>query len=291
MSRELPEWIGKTDDTPIPARVKERIARKAADTCQHCKRTVGPHLCARFDHVNDHPCSVLGCTAMARGNADGSFLCGKHYQRWVKYGSTDLPIRVKSPDGKCTASGCENAIRSANSAFCETHYYRLRRGSKAGLSPINKSCEQCSATLSANQSRFCSHLCTTRHGRGTPNSRVCVICGTEFATWERAAVCSASCRIALQRGNGHKRRAKIRGLPREIFSSDEIFARDKWVCQLCGKKTNRRVHSRHHNAPSLDHIVPIKHGGGHTRANTQCAHLICNIRKQGRIRGQMRLFG
>ena len=49
--RSVPEWIGGTDDTPIPARVKERIARKAEDTCQQCKRIVGPHLAARFDHI------------------------------------------------------------------------------------------------------------------------------------------------------------------------------------------------------------------------------------------------
>lgn len=51
MPRAVDEWIGRTDNTPIPARVKERIARKAEDTCQQCKRIVGPHLAARFDHI------------------------------------------------------------------------------------------------------------------------------------------------------------------------------------------------------------------------------------------------
>lgn len=51
MPRSVEEWIGRTDNTPIPARVKERIARRAEDKCQHCKRTVGPHLAAQFDHV------------------------------------------------------------------------------------------------------------------------------------------------------------------------------------------------------------------------------------------------
>jgi 5-methylcytosine-specific restriction endonuclease McrA len=31
--------------------VKDRIARKAGDVCQHCKRTVGGRLSPRFDHV------------------------------------------------------------------------------------------------------------------------------------------------------------------------------------------------------------------------------------------------
>lgn len=51
MPREVPEWIGKTADTPIPDRVKERIARECDDRCQKCRRPVGPKLPARFDHV------------------------------------------------------------------------------------------------------------------------------------------------------------------------------------------------------------------------------------------------
>lgn len=51
MSRSVPEWIGKTDDTPIPDRVKERISRGAEDTCLRCNRKLGGKLQARFDHV------------------------------------------------------------------------------------------------------------------------------------------------------------------------------------------------------------------------------------------------
>lgn len=49
--RAVEEWHGKTDDTAAPPRVKERIARKAEDACQHCKRPVRPPLRAEFDHV------------------------------------------------------------------------------------------------------------------------------------------------------------------------------------------------------------------------------------------------
>lgn len=85
------------------------------------------------------------------------------------------------------------------------------------------------------------------------------------------------------RGNEHARRAKIRRAPYEIFSRIEIFERDNYVCQLCGEAVERNVHPRHPKAPSLDHIIPIKHGGAHTRENTQCTHLMCNCIKQGRL--------
>lgn len=51
MSRAVPEWIGKTDDTSIPAAVKERIARKANDVCLKCTRKIAGKLRAEFDHA------------------------------------------------------------------------------------------------------------------------------------------------------------------------------------------------------------------------------------------------
>lgn len=49
--RAQPEWRGKTDDTAIPPRVQERVARKAGDRCQKCTREVGGKLRAEIDHI------------------------------------------------------------------------------------------------------------------------------------------------------------------------------------------------------------------------------------------------
>ena len=53
MSREVPEWIGRTDDTPIPDRVKDRVARRAGDHCQNpaCKRKIAGKLRGEVDHI------------------------------------------------------------------------------------------------------------------------------------------------------------------------------------------------------------------------------------------------
>jgi len=52
MPRSCPEWIAKHDDQAIPGSVKDRIALKAEDYCQSCKRKVGQGgLRAEFDHV------------------------------------------------------------------------------------------------------------------------------------------------------------------------------------------------------------------------------------------------
>jgi 5-methylcytosine-specific restriction protein A len=51
MSRSVSEWIAKHDDTPIPPRVRDRVARKADDCCQQCRRPIVGKLRAEFDHI------------------------------------------------------------------------------------------------------------------------------------------------------------------------------------------------------------------------------------------------
>lgn len=51
MSRELPEWIGKNDDTPIPPRVKVRIFEKASGVCAICTLRIGGKLLPAYDHI------------------------------------------------------------------------------------------------------------------------------------------------------------------------------------------------------------------------------------------------
>ena len=45
---------------------------------------------------------------------------------------------------------------------------------------------------------------------------------------------------------------------------------------------NARVHFPDPQCATLDHVVPIARGGGHTRANVQAAHLGCNLKKGNR---------
>lgn len=49
--RSLPEWIGKTDDTPIPPRVRIRIFEKCAGQCVVCGNRIGGALSPAYDHI------------------------------------------------------------------------------------------------------------------------------------------------------------------------------------------------------------------------------------------------
>jgi 5-methylcytosine-specific restriction endonuclease McrA len=93
-------------------------------------------------------------------------------------------------------------------------------------------------------------------------------------------------------GNKWRKIARNRGVDYEPVNRIKVFDRDGWKCQICGKSAPRKWLNTHRpNAPELDHRKPISKGGGHTYANTQCAHRSCNIAKSNkRELGQLPLY-
>ena len=61
--------------------------------------------------------------------------------------------------------------------------------------------------------------------------------------------------------------------PERKLTRLEIFSRDKYTCQYCGKETRQLT---------LDHVVPRYRGGEHTWENVVSACVPCNRRKAGR---------
>ena len=68
--------------------------------------------------------------------------------------------------------------------------------------------------------------------------------------------------------------------PRVKLSRREVFARDRHICQYCG----RQAHDM-----TLDHVVPRHRGGGHTWENLVTACKPCNHRKGGKTLEEARL--
>jgi 5-methylcytosine-specific restriction endonuclease McrA len=76
---------------------------------------------------------------------------------------------------------------------------------------------------------------------------------------------------------------KIRSQQRVVkFSRSNIFARDKYTCQYCG---------RHFRAEELtfDHVVPIAKGGKKNWTNIVTACIRCNNLKSGRTPEEARM--
>ena len=61
--------------------------------------------------------------------------------------------------------------------------------------------------------------------------------------------------------------------PRRKLTRLEVFNRDQYTCQYCGKGTRQLT---------LDHVIPRYRGGEHTWENVVSACILCNHRKAGR---------
>lgn len=91
-------------------------------------------------------------------------------------------------------------------------------------------------------------------------------------------------RRALVRSGKEKRRRALSGVDVQRVRHDLVADRDGWRCSICGGIVTR-------DTWSLDHLVPLSQGGGHTYANIVLAHRSCNSRRgSGRLPSQAVLF-
>ena len=117
------------------------------------------------------------------------------------------------------------------------------------------------------------------------------------ANYEPLHVCSTKRAVGLLvtgkaelmvNGRGHIRTARLtypapsvirlehmikRPRPRVKLSKREIFRRDNYTCQYCGRQTQHLT---------IDHVIPRNKGGGHEWDNLVAACPPCNRRKGGR---------
>jgi 5-methylcytosine-specific restriction endonuclease McrA len=88
-----------------------------------------------------------------------------------------------------------------------------------------------------------------------------------------------------KRAGDYRRRARIENATVEKFSAQDVYDRDGWTCGICHEPVEPALKYPAPLSVSLDHIVPVSLGGEHSRANTRCAHLVCNMRR-GAARGE-----
>ena len=113
-------------------------------------------------------------------------------------------------------------------------------------------------------------------------------------TADHNGVCSAECKKEKTkrqlreahrgRRDGHRHRAKKYGCEYDpTVKLDKLIERDGLRCAICGQMCDPNDHSWSKYSgpmyPSIDHIIPMSKGGGHTWDNVQVAHIICNSEK------------
>ncbi|OPC85354.1 hypothetical protein B4N89_27845 [Embleya scabrispora] len=101
---------------------------------------------------------------------------------------------------------------------------------------------------------------------------------------ERQAEMPARQRYAAQyKAYDSARRLTLKAARVEVFEPREIFERDAWTCGICGEPVDPAIAWPSGRSASLDHVIPLSGGGEHSRRNTRCTHLACNLAKGSRL--------
>lgn len=143
--------------------------------------------------------------------------------------------------------------------------------------------------------------------RKLDKSYFCKECGEEYTprqyvldaglrTYSNPGYCSAECRRkgnnriihqshkAHKIGENHRRRARKYGCDYDsTVTLPKLIERNGLQCAICGKLCDQNDHGwtkyMGPMSPTIDHIIPMSKGGGHTWDNVQVAHAICNSYK------------
>lgn len=212
----------------------------------------------------------------------------------------------------CCIDGCNELASRISSRMCERHYYQIRRTGKATadfLKGAYESCVYCGSRT--NRNKYCSARCQARHIRKLPASIRCKNCQSEFTPINGKVCCSDRCAleherrlaresykikmrcnplyVAKVRSNEYKRKARKKNAFVEEVDRLVVMLRDKWICHLCGEKIPKDAKWPDRKFGTLDHVMPLNHGGLHSYANIKAAHLTCNCSKNDKIIGQLGL--
>jgi hypothetical protein len=108
--------------------------------------------------------------------------------------------------------------------------------------------------------------------------------------YERQVVTGMSRKRALSRARRLRHAQTWDGI-----EDEEILERDGWRCQIPGCKRRpirQDLKYPHPRSKSIDHIVPLSHGGDDVAVNKRAAHLGCNIARGNKSGAeQLMLFG
>lgn len=179
-----------------------------------------------------------------------------------------------------------------------------------------RTCPECSGEVTGHPARrYCSDLCKHRaawakRGQGRryrdyldkrnakyipvadpwaanrTQSAVCIAPGCEVEPLA-LSMCRSHYRLARGEygtGGQHERRARRYGVEYVPgIRRSAVGERDGWLCGICGGPVDRALSFPDLGSQSLDHVVPMILGGGHTWENVQLAHFGCNLTKGYRV--------
>lgn len=217
--------------------------------------------------------------------------------------------------GKCRVA--LNRCRQCNapcdltycSDTCKNRYAWRKRQARIGDdSPRIGECRWCWKPLQPGLSKSCSPECAQKLNSHVKTHQVwdrchiptCLQClemcpmspGRYFANGRRCQRCAdAAMRRSKVDQNAHKNNAR-RDAGKLALTVADIAQRDGNRCHLCRKPIDLDISGRHAEGPTIDHLIPVSHGGrSDDPANLALAHRLCNMSRGNRGPAQLRLVG
>lgn len=220
--------------------------------------------------------------------------CGKYRRCHYRTPLDKLPPRRQHYG----CAGCGNKFKQPQwQEFCSRECQGRNAASKRFQQTLTKQCLGCGQSFTTTNPKRsdCTKACLqwrlAHPGVLRVLDRECDYCRTPFtAAHARQKYCRLECcRQTHRQRRQHRKNQRFI----EDVSTEVVAQRDKWRCQLCDQKVNPALQWPHPLSKSLDHIIPISCGGEHSYANTQLAHLVCNIRKRDKTQRatQLALIG
>jgi len=118
----------------------------------------------------------------------------------------------------------------------------------------------------------------------------CSGCGIQFQRRNQNDRCS-SC-AAMARSESESRRRTVIARGDNSIGWRSVGERDGWKCHLCGKAVLTVAGTaKQPMGATVDHLIPIAHGGEHVWSNVGLAHRACNVSRGARGAAQLRLVG
>lgn len=188
-------------------------------------------------------------------------ICGKGFYPQLekqKYCSTECGL-------------CRLRIRMRKCAFCGEEFWSQTHE--------NFCKEDCKSKFFENP--------TDRKFRYSERELICKNCGKIVngkMIQEHQEFCSYVCQRRYYSKIGNvKRKAQMEKQFVEKVTLDEIYQRDKGICQICGLPVDRTLKVNNRYSPTIDHIIPLSKNGLHEKSNCQLAHRSCNSSKGDKI--------
>lgn len=203
----------------------------------------------------------------------------------------------------------DNIRKGVNCPRCLENARRLKQEEQELAKRVKQEARQAEQKTRREQIR-------KEHANRMNEKHTCKVCGKNYTIAEymkstgmnygrNSGFCSRECRDEYKRicdhtnrrrareegrqdNCKHYSRAKKRGLPVERgITLKKLIERNGDTCAICGLPCYYFGDSRSDLYPSIDHIIPLGNDpdkrGGHTWANVQVAHRICNSNKRNLV--------